>query len=401
MIRRFIHILLTVLVLAAGLFVGGYLIETAPKAKRILPEKAVPVVEVIGAQPRSYTVVLESRGTVKPRTESTLLPQVAGRVLRISENFRDGAFFEAGEELLRIDPVDYELTLTTAKADLAKARLALKEELARARQAESDWKRLGIQGKPDALVLRKPQLANARAALAAAEAKVKRAEVDLQRTRIKAPYAGRVMEQLVDVGQTVSPSTALGKIYAVDYVEVRLPLTDRQLAFIDLPENFRGETPEQKGPPVELIATLGGKETVWQGRIVRTEGTIDTRSRQLFVIAQVVNPYARYARGRSPLKIGQFVRARIQGRELKNVYVLPRSILVGTDSVLIVDKENRIHYQQVEVVWQDHRDLVIQSGLTPGDRIIATPMPFATEGAEIRIAGSDDPAASQVTQAEE
>ena len=387
MIKTILHLVLTVVVLAAGILYARHLIDTAPEAERRPPEKTIPTVDVIEASPQFYTVQLITRGTVTPRTESTLIPQVAGQALAISDNFRAGGFFEKGEELLRIDPVDYELALTTAKAELAKMRLGLSEERAQAKQAESDWKKLGMKGKPDSLVMRKPQLANARASMASAEARVRRAEVDLERTRILAPYAGRIMEQQVDVGQYVSPGTVLAKIYATDYVEVRLPLTDRQLAFVDLPESYRGEAVLKEGPLVKLSSDLGGKTYTWEGRIVRTEGSIDTRSRQLFVIAQVDDPYLKDASGRPPLKIGQFVRAQITGQQLSDVFVLPRSLLSGTDNVLIADQDNKVQRREVEIVWHDAENIVVRSGLNSGDRIISTAMPYATDGAEIKLPG--------------
>lgn len=387
MIKTILHLVLTVVVLAAGILYARHLIDTAPEAERRPPEKTIPTVDVIEASPQSYTVQLITRGTVTPRTESTLIPQVAGQALAISDNFRAGGFFEEGEELLHIDPVDYELALTTAKAELAKMRLGLSEERAQAKQAESDWKKLGMKGKPDSLVMRKPQLANARASMASAEARVRRAEVDLERTRILAPYAGRIMEQQVDVGQYVSPGTVLAKIYATDYVEVRLPLTDRQLAFVDLPESYRGEAVLKEGPLVKLSSDLGGKTYSWEGRIVRTEGSIDTRSRQLFVIAQVEDPYVKDASGRPPLKIGQFVRAQITGQQLSDVFVLPRSLLSGTDNVLIADQDNKVQRREVEIVWHDAENIVVRSGLNSGERIISTAMPYATDGAKIKLAG--------------
>ncbi len=388
--KKVLHIILTLFVLAGGYFLGKHYLVTAPEAERRPPKMSVPIVEVIEVAPQPYTVQLISRGTISPRTESTLIPQVAGRVLSISENFRAGGFFEKGEELLHIDPVDYELALTMAKAELAKMRLGLSEQKAQARQAESDWKKLGMSGKPDALVMRKPQLANARASMASAEARVKRAEVDLARTRIFAPYAGRIMEQQVDIGQFVSTGSVLAKIYATDYVEVRLPLTDRQLAFIDLPESFRGEVIEKEGPTVDLNADLGGKKYSWLGHIVRTDGSIDTRSRQLFVIAQVDDPYLRDDSGRPPLKIGQFVRAQIMGQELKDVFVIPRSVLVGTDNVLIADQNKKIQRRKLEIIWHDAENVVIRSGLNRGDRVISTAMPYATEGAAVRLVGDPE-----------
>ncbi len=195
------------------------------------------------------------------------------------------------------------------------------------------------------------------------------------------------MEQQVDVGQYVSPGTVLSQIYATDYVEVRLPLTDRQLAFVDLPESYRGEAVLKEGPLVKLSSDLGGKTYTWEGRIVRTEGSIDTRSRQLFVIAQVDDPYLKDASGRPPLKIGQFVRAQITGQQLSDVFVLPRSLLSGTDNVLIADQDNKVQRREVEIVWHDAENIVVRSGLNSGDRIISTAMPYATDGAEIKLPG--------------
>ncbi len=390
MLRILLQIFLTIAVLAVGIYYGRHLLDTAPEAKRYPSEKPVPLVESMEAIPQTYQVLLKTRGTITPRTESTLIPQIAGQVISISNNFRAGGFFEKGEELLRIDPVDYELSLTSAKADLAKMRLALSEEIAQAQQAESDWEKLGMSGKPDALVLRKPQLVNARASLASAQARVKRAEVDLNRTKILAPYAGRILEQQADVGQYVSPGSVLAKIYATDYVEVRLPLTDRQQAFIDLPESYRGEVANQEGPVVSLSSKLGGKTYHWEGHIVRTEGSIDTSSRQLFVIAQVNDPYRKNANGRPPLKIGQFVQAQITGQNLDHVFVFPRSILTGTSSLLIADQDNKIQRRTVDILWQDKNNIITRTALQLGEKIITTSIPYAVEGSEIRLTTEKD-----------
>lgn len=400
MLRTFIQIILAAAVVAAGYYYGKDLIETAPEAKRHPTKKTIPLVETIEVIPQSYTVLLNTRGTVTPRTESTLIPQVTGQVVSVNENFRAGGFFEKGETLLQIDPVDYQLALTSAKAELAKMRLALSEESAQAQQAKSDWEKLGMQGNPDALVLRKPQLANARASLASAQARLKRAEVDLDRTIIKAPYAGRILEQQVDIGQYVGPSSILAKIYATDYVEVRLPLTDRQQTFIKLPESYRGETSQPQGPVVQLTSKLGGKAFQWQGQIVRTEGSIDTSSRQLFVIAQVNDPYRKNANGRPPLKIGQFVQATISGKKLEQVFVLPRSILVSANQVLIADAESKVQRRHIEILWQDKQSIVIHSGLQTGEQVISTSIPYATEGSKIKLNSEQDQLGTSTTNHE-
>lgn len=385
--KRLLRMLLPAAVLGASAAIGYLLISTGPEAKRRPPQTLAPVVEVVAVQPRDYAVVVHTRGTVAPRTQSTLIPEVAGRIVAVAPEFRAGGFFEAGQELVRIDPRDHEHDVTVARAELARARLALREEEAQGEQARRDWKKLNMAGEPGDLVLRRPQMENARAAVAAAQARLHQAEANLERTRIRAPYAGRVLDKQVDVGQYVAPGTVLATLYAVDYVEVRLPLTDRQAAFVDLPEAYRGEPAAGPGPAVTLSAAIGDQTHRWQGRIVRTEGAIDTRSRQLFMVAQVDDPYARRAEGQPPLKVGQFVEAAVAGRTLSQVYVLPRRAVRGEDEVLVVTPEDRLQRRRIEVVWRDTDSVVAATGLAPGERVSLTALPFAADGAPVQVHG--------------
>ena len=391
--RRILETALSVLVLGISVTVAVALIATGPDAKRRKPEPARPAVEVWVAAPVSYEVEVRTRGTVSPRTQSTLIPEVQGRVVEIATGFRNGGFFEQGDVLLTIDPRDYEIALTVARSELAQARLRLREEEAQSEQARQDWDKLGGGAKPTELVLRKPQLASARAAVAAAQARLRRAEIDLERTRIRAPYLGRVLEKNVDIGQYVTPGTVLARIYAVDYVEIRLPLTDDQQALLELPEVYRGEgLRQEEGPRVLLSARIGREQYEWEGRIVRTEGAIDTRSRQLFVVAQVDDPYGRHD-DRPPLKVGQFVEARIQGRRLDDVFVLPRGAVRGENEIFVVDTENRLRRRRVDIAWRDADNVVVARGLSPQERVSLTPLPFAADGVLVRIEGEETEAA--------
>lgn len=365
-------------------------------ANRKIPDRrpvphAVTEVEVTPVTRESYTVMLSSRGTVSPRTESTLIPEVAGRILTLSPRMRTGAFFEAGDMLIEIDQRTYQADVEVARANLAQARTLLEEEEARAAQAERDWKRLGGNAKPDPLVLRKPQLANAQAAIAGTRARLAQAELVLERTRIRAPYAGRVLEQRVDVGQYVAPGTVLAQIYAVDYVEIRLPLTNRQLEFLDVPEIYRGDevTSSAPGPRVLIHARIGRVTYEWEGRVVRAEGAIDTESRQLFVVAQVDDPYQRNAEGRPPLKVGQFVEASIEGHTLEDVIVIPRPALRASGEVFVIDDERRIRRRSVNLVWTDRERAVIADGLEAGERLVLTPVGAGMEGVEVQVRGEE------------
>nr|VFK39922.1 MAG: RND family efflux transporter, MFP subunit [Candidatus Kentron sp. SD]VFK45553.1 MAG: RND family efflux transporter, MFP subunit [Candidatus Kentron sp. SD]VFK79850.1 MAG: RND family efflux transporter, MFP subunit [Candidatus Kentron sp. SD] len=384
-------------VLAISAIIGGILIATAPEAERRVPAPLLPTVEVMPLRSQDYTVTITTRGTVSPRTQSTLVAEVSGRITTVSPNFRAGGFFETGDVLLTIDPRDYENTVTIMRAELAQARFGLKEEEARANQARIDWKRLGDNGKPGDLVLRKPQLASKQASVAAAEAQLRQAELNLERTRIMAPYAGRILEKSVDVGQHVSPGTVLASLYAVDYVEIRLPLTDEQLAFVDLPETYRNESsptlsstsPQQKpGPLVTVSIRLGGNEHRWVGNIIRAEGAIDTKSRQLFVVAQIDDPYAREGK-RPPLKVGRFVEAKIQGRTLRGVFVLPSIAVRIDDEIWLVDKDKRLARRPVEVLWRNEGHVVIGKGPRDGESLVVTSLPYGVSGTVVNIANGD------------
>ncbi|MDH3280236.1 MAG: efflux RND transporter periplasmic adaptor subunit [Gammaproteobacteria bacterium] len=391
--KRFIRIVLPVAVIGLSIGIALFAVATKPEIETRVRPPNIPLVDVMQVSPGEYRVRVHTRGTVRPRTESTLIPEVSGRIVDIAANFRQGSFFETGDELLRIDARDYVTAVTIAQGDLAQVELRLTEEQARARQAERDWERLGETGGASALVLRKPQVASAAAAVAAAQAGLAQARLNLERTRIDAPYAGRVLEQNVDVGQYVTPATVLGRVYAVDYVEIRLPLTDRQLEFLDVPEVYRGESAaaDIATPKVVLTAKIGRQTHSWEGRIVRTEGAIDTASRQLFMIAQVDDPYGRRRSGAPPLKVGQFVEATIEGTLLQNVFTIPLAALREPSDVLTINASNRLARTAVELLWTDAEHAVV-TGLTDGDLVVVTPFPAATDGAEVRprLAGAED-----------
>ena len=400
--RALLRVALPVAVLAACVAVGWRMIagRPAPPERRVAP---LPVMEVAVATVRrgDYRIFVRSRGTVQPRTESTLVPEVPGRVVEVSPELRAGGFFGAGEVLVWIDDRDYAGGMEIARAALVQARTALIEEQVRAAQAEREWKRLGEPGEPDPLVLRKPQLASAEAGVRRATAELEAARRSLERTRIVAPYAGRVLERHVDAGQYVSTGTVLARVFAVDSVEVRLPLGPGRLEWLDLPGRYRRDAVDDRheGPVVRLTARQGAERHAWLGRIVRAEGAVDTATRQQFVIARIDDPYGRGPAARPPLEVGQFVEAEIEGRMLRDVVVVPPAVLRGGDTVFVVDADSRLRRRDVEVVWRDAASAVLVSGLAPGERLVTTWLPPATSGVEVRISHVDGEPVSGVASA--
>ncbi len=379
--------LLPLLVIALGILIAVIIFKNKPAAKRRPPQSKSLTVETVKLQAIQYPVTIHTQGTVEPRTSTTLIPRVSGEIVKVSNNFRPGGFFEPGDTLLTIDSADYNLDLKSNQAALAEALFNFEEEQAQADQAADNWKRLGRTDAPSDLVLRKPQLARARASVASARAQLKRAELDLQRTRIKAPYAGRILEQFVDIGQFVSPGNPLVNIFAIDYVEIRLPITEKQRGMIDLPSQYRGESNKPyHGPEATIHASIGGKKYIWQGRVVRTEGSVDRATRQIFVIVQVDNPYQRTADNKPPLEIGQFVKAEIKGRVLNDIYAVPRTAVQGNNTIMVVDKDNRIQRKTIDVVWETQDKLLIEKGLAPGEQLCTTYIPFAANNAKVKLA---------------
>ncbi|MEM7385224.1 MAG: efflux RND transporter periplasmic adaptor subunit [Verrucomicrobiota bacterium] len=384
--KTVLRILLPLVVLTLAYLWTRNLIANKEEPKKRPSFTSLTEVEGTSLRPQSYQVYVESRGTVQPRTETTFIPEVTGTITRISPNLREGRFFEENEVLLELDPVDYETRVTVARTNLIQAETALKQEGARARQAIANWKRLGKTGEPGELVRREPQMAEAEARVEASGAELRKAQRDVERTRIRAPFAGRILEKLADVGQYVSPGVVVARAYSVDYVEIRLPLANEQLTFLDLPETYRNDTsPPDNLPEVTLTGTLAGKKGSWKGRIVRVAGTIDARSRQLFAVAQVDDPYGKRPDGSPPLKPGLFVEARVKGRLLENVFVVPRGAVRASGEVILIDKESRLQRRQAEAIWKD-RDFQIfaaDGALKEGDVICVTPIAFPADGARV------------------
>ena len=341
------------------------------------------VVDTIQARSGAERFRVSAQGTVSPTVQTSLASEVSGRIVKVSEQFVAGGFFRSGDVLVEIDPSDYEAALLQAEADLAAARATLADETARSDQARQDWQRLhGDRREPGDLVLRLPQVARAQAAVQAAEASVLRARRNLERTRIRLPFDGMVRQRQADLGQYVSTGTPLGVVFAVDTAEVRLSLSDNDLAFLDLPAPGRATGHR---PAVRLTGTVAGQRGEWEGEIIRTEGVVDETTRLSFAVVRIQDPDGRIEQARQlPLPMGTFVSAQIEGRSASGLLELPRSALRQGDTVLIAGPDDRLEIRQVEVVRATPGSVYIHSNIEPGERIITTAIQAPVPGMAIR-----------------
>ncbi len=388
-------------------------------------QSAAPLVRVAIAEPTPYRYSVTAHGSVSPRTESDLIPQVSGEVLWVSPALASGGFFGRGDVLARIDAADYRVEVSSTQASVARA----KSEFDRAEKERSRQRRLAKSSVASESRIDDAENAFriAQASLVEAQSRLERATRDLARTELSAPYRGRVRSEQVDVGQFVTRGTPIARLYAVDYAEIRLPVPDRELAYLDVPMIPRPRSAgEESGARLDSVVTLtaefAGRMHEWKGTLVRTEGELDPRSRMVNLVARVSDPYglsegvpedgqddfsgraraaaaspevaddlgeygqARLGRDRStPLSVGLFVEALIEGHAIDRAFVLPRDALREGNQVYLVDAEDRIQFRDVEVLRTERENVILGAGLSKGDRVCTSPLQAAINGMRVRV----------------
>ncbi len=382
MFRKFFTLIGTVGIVVGGVALIMLMGSMRPDIEPSQPDIVPPTVFYQIAQPQSVTLDVSAQGEVRPRTDISLTAQVAGRVIKTSDEFVNGGAFKNGDLLIKIEDSDYRASTAAAKARVAQALEALRREEAEAALARRDYEDLGRSEDASELTLRVPQLAQARANYEATQAEHRAAQLNLERTEIRAPFQGRVRERIAGVGQYVSPGAQLGRIFSTDVAEIRLPLTDNDLAKLGLSLAFV-ETKENPGPPVRLSAMVAGRQHEWQARIARTDGAIDPATRQISAIAVVDDPYGEGADNGTPLIMGLFVDASIEGQPYDNAFVLPRSALYGRDVIYVIASDDTLQQRTVGVVSSDRDTITIASGIEPGDRIVTSPLRGAGDGDKV------------------
>lgn len=340
----------------------------------------LPLVETISVHAQSHRIDIHSQGTVQPQTVAQLTPLVGGPVTFIADNFKEGGFIEKDQVLLKIQTFDYEQALTTARANLAQAKLQLQREKAEAVLARQELNALA-EGTTDPLALREYQVAQAESALAAAQAEVDLAERNLARCIIRAPFQGRVTQKAVDLGQFVSIGQPFGTVYALEAVEVRLPITTRDSAWLDLPlgQSFEGKT------RALLEAQVGETRHRWEGQIVRTDGMIDPKTRMIQAVASVKHPFGKKEWPAAfPLTPGLFVQATIEGKVQEGCFQIPRDALWEGDRVLCLQDDNRLFFREVNIIHHTRDHVLINKGLEDGTQIVTTRLEAVVEGMKVR-----------------
>ena len=381
--------------IALVLVIGGIIAASVLAASRQAPHREPqaikpPLVRVQAAQRQDAPMRVHGYGTVRPSVQIQIAPQVSGMVIRVHPNLVNGGFVRADEELIVIDPAEYTLQVEIQKAEVVRAQVRFEQEKAEAAVARAEWDEMNPGVKPDSpLTLREPQIEQARAELVAAQARLENARLNLRRTRIRAPFDGRIVEESVDVGQSLVAGQAVATMYGADSVEIVVPLEDAELAWITVPQNGYSEQSSQTSKTqtkietrADVLANFAAAQYRWTGRVVRTEAQIDTSSRMVQLVVEVDDPFA-LTDGRPPLVPGMFVEVEIHGRTLEGVVPLPRH-LVHDDSQVWVAVDDQLSIRPVRIARLDRGVAYIAAGLENGDLVITSALEIATDGMPIQ-----------------
>ncbi len=378
-VKTALQFLIALLILGAAGAAAWILLKTAPETAAEDKKQSAKIVQVIELEPSDERIMITAWGSVIPAREVTMQAQVDGRVIRQHDSLVPGGRLEAGEELVRIDPADYELGLDERKADLEQARFEFEVERGRQVIARREWEQLR-QEIPEAdtnpsLALREPHQKLAEAMVAKAENAIQRAELDLERTSVTAPFNSMVLEENVEVGQLLETGSDICRLVGTDSFWVRATLPMADLKRIRLPE---GERP---GAVADIhLDTGNGHVEPWKGSVVRLLADLETTGRMARILVEVEDPLdlkSAEGEGRTPLLLGSYVRVDIEAGRLTGVLSIPRSALREGNRLWLVGDDNRIRIAEPEILWTRRETVLVPDVLEPGERLIVSELKAA------------------------
>ncbi len=368
--RKIIIALICLALLALAIAGAVVFVKTAPKAKKERPPKTAPLVETQPLVRTNETVVLHLTGTVIPAEAIQLRARVGGEIVSLAPGFIDGGLLKKGDEVLKIDPTDYELALAAAKSKLATAEFNHKMELGRGDVAQCEWEQLKTDSatkQEKELALRKPHLAASEAALQAAEAAVEKARLDLARTQIRAPFNTVVISREVNVGSQTTPSGMLARLAGTDVYWIKVSIPVDRLPWLEIP-----------GSPAKVLSTSG---VIREGRVIRLLGDIEAKGRMARILVEVDDPLCLKPenKGGKPLLLGEYVRTQIRGRELEGIHNIPRNALREGDLIWIA-RSGKLEIREAEVLWRGKRNILIRALDGEQGRLIVSDLTAPIQG---------------------
>jgi RND family efflux transporter MFP subunit len=381
--KPIVRIVLSLVILVAGLGAAFYLKNSAPRTRKRPPVKLSPTVLIQTVKPSGYQIIVTAMGTVIPAQEVVLKSRVSGEIIEIHPEFTEGGFLKKDMKIIQIDPQDYELALARKRSAVTDAEYALKLELGHQEVAKREWELLN-QGKPaqdmeKELALRQPHLNKAKADLSAAEAELRAALLDLERTHITAPFNAIVRSKSVDLGSQVTPQEPLAELVGTDAYRIQVSLPVDRLEWIDVPV--------KAGNSGSKVRISYSQDHECSGKVIRLMGDLATEGRMARILVEVTDPLGLKTsnQDRAPLLIGEYVRVKILGHKLDGVFQIPRTALRDNSSVWIIKENQKLEIRKVYPVWRDADVVLLQNDLRPGEQLIISDLAAPVEGMTVRV----------------
>ena len=380
--RPIVRIVLSIVLIVAGIAGARYLIHTKPKVNRRPPVKMAPLVKTVPLQLGTYSVNVPAMGLVIPAQEVVLKVPVAGGIVEMSPEFTVGGLLHENDQILQIEPKDYQLALQQKQRSLSDAEYAHKLELGRQDVARREWNLLygdkKIDGEESELALRKPHLEKAQVDIEGARAELEQAKINLARTKITVPFNALVLNKYVDLGSQVSLQEKLADLVGTDAYWVQVSVPIEHLKWLKIPKDYSKE-----GAPASIYYREG---SVRQGRVMRLLADLSQEGRMARLLVEVRDPLDLLTKDgkRAPLLIGEYVRVLIEGASLPDVYRIPRFALRNDNQVWILDKEEKLAIRPVETLWRDEEYVFVRDGLQPDDLLITSALAAPVDGMQLR-----------------
>ncbi|OQK15825.1 hypothetical protein AU255_16675 [Methyloprofundus sedimenti] len=393
MAKRLLRWMSAILILGLALGLSYYWLSNKPKAKRSTAQLVAPLVNTLQVNKIDYPTTISATGSVIPAQTVNLTSRINGMVISVSPNFVPGGFLAKGEQIVQLDPTDYELAIKLKENELAKAQFNLTLELGQQAIAKREYKLLNadLDQQSQNLVLRKPHLALAKTAITAAEAALTQSRLDLQRTKTVSPFNAVVLETNAHIGSwvsTFSTGTPLIKLAGSDNFWILATLSVDKLNKINIP-NINAET----GSEVKIyFPSAWGKQTYRTGTIKRLKVELEASGRMAELIIEIQDPLSLLEenKGQPTLILGAFVHLEIAGHTLKNVLAIPETVIHSGENIWLVTDKNTLDIKKITPVWQEQGQVFIHADQLPENaRIISSSLSTPVQNMNLRIQTSE------------
>ena len=392
-----LRLLLPVIVIIISASVAFWMMQSGPKAKPRAKTRNAVLVDVRPIELGPQTTTVSIMGTVKPQREVALKPRVSGEIIKVGDNLIPGGRFNKGEELLAIDPSDYQLVVRQLASEVARVESDMQVELGRQRVAQKEFELLGesVSEVEKTLMLREPQLENNRALLEGTRARLEQAQLDLKRTSVRSPFNAVVMSREVNLGTRVSPSTTLATLVGSDSYWVEAPIPASQLQWISI-----SQEDSDSGSPVRIYDSVAwGPNRSRSGQLVGLTAMVEENGRMATLLAEIADPLSLQPTSseQPKLLLGSYVRVEIEGKLLAKAAAIERDLIHNGEQLWIMDEEGRLDIRTVEIAFRGQDQVLVTGGVNHGEKLITTNLPSPVQGMTLRLkdAETSSPAAEE------